>query len=270
MKLSISKDADPNYLAEVVEIPDISGHPDADRLELVELYGNQIIVQRGAYRVGEKVVYFPVESCLAADFLSWANLFDKPELNADRETKGFFSNKGCRVKAVRLRGVPSQGFLFKVDKLAEFYKVDPSIFKLGKSFDTVGDHQLSKKYIRPSAQVQNEKRSKIPKWIDKTVGILPRPVRKHVYKPIKKFYALNKDDTFKSQIVDGQFHFHYKTEHLGKNIFALDPFDQIVISPKFHGTSAIFANLLCKKDRGFIERLFGLNKDEKRIQVHLL
>ncbi len=250
MKLTTSKESDPNYLAEVVVIPSIIPHPNADRLEIVELYGNEIIIGKGLYKVGDKVVYFPVESCIAADFLSWANLFDKPELNADRETKGFFSNKGCRVKAVRLRAVPSQGFLLPTARVADFYKIDESVFKLGTSFDTVGDHKLVTKYIRPAAGGQpTVKKSKIPDWVRTTVDVFPKPIRSILYIPIRKFYGLNEDKGFASSIVEGQFSFHYKTEQLGKNIFAINPTDAITISEKVHGTSAIFANILCKKKR---------------------
>jgi len=47
--------------------------------------------------------------------------------------------------------------------------------------------------------------------------------------------------------VDGEFKFHYKTEHLGKNIFILNPDDFITVSSKLHGTSAIYSNVLCKR-----------------------
>jgi hypothetical protein len=263
MKLIKSNDHDPNYLAEIITIPAISPHPNADRLELTEVFGNTVVLGKGLYKEGEKVIYFPVESCLSAEFLSWANLFDKPELNADGETKGFFSNKGCRVKAVKLREIPSQGFLFKVSKLAEYYKTSESDFKVGTSFDTVGDNLLVKKYVRPTSNShENIKKSKVPNWINKTVGYLPRPVRRIVFIPIQKYYGVDKCNGIKSLIVDGQFKFHYKTEHMGKNAWLLKPDDVISVTEKLHGTSAIFANILCKKPQNFIQRIFGADSKE--------
>lgn len=133
--LKITEGADPNYLLTVVKIPKIKDHPNADRLSIVEIFGNTIIIGKGSYEEGENVVYFPVESAISTKFLSWANLLTKPELNADGQTKGFFESKG-RVRAVSLRGIPSQGFLFKTSKLAEYFNVSDT-FKVGDTFDTV-------------------------------------------------------------------------------------------------------------------------------------
>lgn len=259
MKLKISENADPNYLAVVVTIPEIKPHPNADRLQLVEIFGNTVIIAKDMYTVGEKVVYFPVESCLSLKFLSWANLFEEVDKNADGKTRGFFQKHG-RVKAIALRSIPSQGFLFKAHKLAEYYKCRETDFGLGDSFDTVGEDLLVTKYIRPTSNSQGEnvKKNKIPKWINSTLGYLPRPIRKAVFVPIKYYYGLNADEGIKSRIVEGQFKFHYKTEHLGKNIWVLNPNDHITISSKMHGTSAIFGNILCKRNKTLTESLLGL------------
>jgi tRNA-binding EMAP/Myf-like protein len=252
MKLKISEDADVNYLASVIKIVDIKDHPNADRLSLTEVFGNTVILAKGSYEIGEVCVYFPVESCLHPKFLSWANLYDKPELNSDGKTKGFFSNKGNRVKAVKLREIPSQGFLFKVSELAKYYGVSPNIFSVGESFNVVGEDLLVTKYIRPdrsdrSVQNQASTKNKIPNWVNSILGFLPRPIRTVLFKPVKWYFGLSKDDGIKSLIVDGQFKFHYKTEHLGKNIWLIKPHDYITITSKLHGTSAIFSNILCKK-----------------------
>jgi len=250
MKLSISENCDPNYAAVVIKCPEIKNHPSADRLEIVEIFGNSIIVGKGVYSQNDKLAYFPIESCLSAKFLSWANLFNDPVLNADGVTKSYFSSKGRRVKAINLRGVPSQGFLFKVSELIRYYDLKDDIFHVGENFDTVGDDLLVTKYIRPDTKVQgdpNSKQPKIPKWVSKSIGSLPRPIRLAIYPVVKWYYGANKSDGIKSQIVEGQWSFHGKTEQLGRNIFIVDPNDNITISNKIHGTSAIFANLLCKK-----------------------
>jgi hypothetical protein len=267
MKLSISKDADPNYLASVVECPEIKDHPNGQNLSLVSLFGNTIIIAKDMYVQGEKVVYFPVESCLKSEFLSWANLFDNQELNEDRVTKGFFSNKGCRVKAVRLRQIPSQGFLYKVSKLADYYKTSEKDFVVGTSFNMVGSDVLVTKYVKPekTAQGANVKKVKIPQWVNAVLGRLPRPVRKIAYVPIKWYYRLNPDEGIKKQILEGQFRFHYHTEHLGKNLFALNPEDDITISSKFHGTSFIAGNLFCRYKAPWYKRTFSKEYNEYKL-----
>ena len=165
MKLKITEGADPNYLATVVEVPTIKEHPNAERLELVEIFGNTIVIGKGSYTKGDKVVYFPVEAQISKKFLSWANLLDKPELNADQKTKGFFQSKG-RVRAVALRGIPSQGFLFKVSELAKYYEIEENTFSIGDIFDTVGSDLLVTKYIKGDSKKSGEvnvKKSRVPK-----------------------------------------------------------------------------------------------------------
>jgi hypothetical protein len=237
--ISISKNCDPNYLATVIECPELKPHPNADRLEIATVFGGDVIVAKGQYTKGELLCYFPVESCISQKFLSWANLLDKAEQNADGKTKGFFNVKGndySRVKAVKLREIPSQGFLFKVSKLAEYYGVNQSIFKLGESFDTVKDDLLVKKYIAVVGKVgvPNTPKKRVPKWLEASIRVFPLPIRKYLYNGINYFYDGNRKG-ISSLIVDGQWHFHGSTEQLGKNIFKINPEDYIVVSSKWHG-----------------------------------
>lgn len=247
-KLKITEGADPNYLATVVKIPTIKEHPNADKLSIVEIFGNTIIIGKGSYTEGDSVVYFPVECAISRKFLSWANLLDKAELNADGVTKGFFG-KQSRVKAISLRSIPSQGFLFKVSELSKYYKIDENTFKVGDVFDTVGDDVLVTKYVKGTERNKGEnsvKKSRVPNWLNTTIGVLPRPIRRGTYKFINAWY--NRDmEGIKSRIMDGEFSFHHKTEQLGRNIFLVNPDDFITITSKLHGTSAIFSNILCKK-----------------------
>lgn len=248
MSLKITEGADPNYLATVIKCPTIKAHPNAERLELAEIFGNTVVIGKGLYIEGEKLVYFPVESAISRKFLSWANLLDKEELNRDGKTKGFFGKQN-RVKAIALRGVPSQGFLYKVSELAKYYEIDENTFNIGDTFDTVGDDVLVTKYIKGTERKSgepNSKKSRVPKWIDKTIGVFPRPIRRNAYLFVNAWFNRNQEG-IASKIVDGQFHFHYKTEHLGKNIWVVNPDDVITITQKWHGTSAIYANILCKK-----------------------
>lgn len=267
--ISISKNCDSNYLATVIECPELKPHPNADKLELATVFGGDVIVAKGQYQKGEKLVYFPVESCISQKFLAWANLLDKADLNADGKTKGFFTTKGdgySRVKAVKLREIPSQGFLFKVSKLAEYYGVKESVFKIGESFDTVKDDLLVKKYVavQRNSGCQNEPKKRIPKWVESTIRVFPLPIRKRLYTGINYFYGKNKQG-IGSLIVDGHWHFHGSTEQLGRNIFKVNPDDDIVVSSKWHGTSAVYGNIFCKKPFNvfrYIGKKIGLNVED--------
>ena len=271
--LKISERADPNYLATVVKLPKINSHPGADRLSMVEIFGNTIIIAKDLYWEGETVVYFPVECAISKEFLSWANLLDKPELNVDQKTKGFFSSN-CRVRAINLRGMPSQGFICKVSQLAKYYEIPENAFGVGDVFDTVGDHVLVTKYVKGTSRTSgevNSKRSRVPKWIEKTIGFFPKPVQRVAYLSVNRWFDGNREG-IRNRIVEGQFKFHYKTEHLGKNLFLLNPDDYITISGKIHGTSTIYSNILCKKPFGLWRlirnKLGGKIPDEEYVFVY--
>jgi RNA ligase (TIGR02306 family) len=155
MKLTTSEASDPNYLASVISLKHIRPHTNADKLMLAIVFGNQVIVSKENYE-GERMVYFPVESCISAAYLSWANMFDDVALNADpTKPKGYFSSKR-RVKAVKLRGEASNGIVIPVKKIAEFFGVEESLFVDGVSFDTFGDKLLVDKYIPKNNQTQGE------------------------------------------------------------------------------------------------------------------
>ena len=42
----------------------VENHPNADRLEIAFVYGFQVIVQKGKYSAGNRVVYIPIDSIL--------------------------------------------------------------------------------------------------------------------------------------------------------------------------------------------------------------
>lgn len=81
-------------------ITKIIPHPGADRLELAFIYGFQIVVPKGRYTPGSKVVYIPVDSILG--IRTEALLFP-----ADAKVK---LNKS-RVRQIKLRGEYSQGLI---------------------------------------------------------------------------------------------------------------------------------------------------------------
>ena len=55
--------------------------------------------------------------------------------------------------------------------------------------------------------------------------------------------------------MDGQFHFHFDTSQLGKNIHRISPDSLISVTWKMHGTSSIVSNCLVKKNLKWYEKL---------------
>ena len=94
---------------------DVAEHPDADRLEVARVGGYECVVGKGQYARGDRAVYLPEASILPDSLVE--------ELGLVGRLAGSAAN---RVKAVRLRGVLSQGLLVPLDSphLAEAGPLD--------------------------------------------------------------------------------------------------------------------------------------------------
>ena len=88
------------FKAEIATINDIQPHPNADRLELATVYGWQCVVQKGRYRLGDKIVYIPIDSILPLQL-------EAAIFGPDSKVK---LNKH-RIKTIKLRGAISQGLV---------------------------------------------------------------------------------------------------------------------------------------------------------------
>ena len=233
MKLTIEKKANVNYLAKIVRINQFKPHtdPEVTRLKACVVDGFNILCgidsEPGLY------VYFPTACCLNPDFLRYANLYRHKELNADPEQSGMFEDNG-RVKAIRLRGELSEGFILPVTILENYVlsvtNVDLTCEE-GTEFDIV-EHDgktfwINKKYIPKHTQGAPgsglNKTARQPKGIDK--------------------------------IIENQFRFHYDTTLIKKCPRVIKPNDLISITEKVHGTSGISAYVLCKQPLNWKQKI---------------
>lgn len=80
----------------VAEISAVKPHPNADRLEIAEILGWQVIVSKGTHHPGDRVLYVPPDS--------WV-----PDDKAEAWGVAPYLSNG-RVRAIKLRGEPSFGF----------------------------------------------------------------------------------------------------------------------------------------------------------------
>ena len=233
MKLIQSKKADINYLAKVVQLTenDFSKHPNADALKIAHIGGYSVIVgideQPGLY------IYFPALSQINENLLTYANLYRHKEKNSNPESKtGFFEDNG-RVKAIKLRGVVSEGFLLPVETLQNFIvssvNVELTDIPINFEFDSV-EHD-NKSF-----------------WICKKYRIKTYEKRNSNFKPVKSSKGFDRID-------DTQFKFHYNTVQVKKEPWCISPDDLISITEKIHGTSFISAYVLCKKPLTFWNKL---------------
>lgn len=231
MRLSTSPHANENYLAEVVEIQGLRKHTNADRLQCVSIHGNNVITSLET-EDGDLYVYFPVESAINVDFLSWSNSFEDKSLNMNPELKGFF-NKSGRVRCIKLRNERSEGYIVPLRQIEIWMqqvqgKLTDIPYKSNITFDMIDEIQICKKYVVPTRNMSQG-------------GLKSR---------IKS--AENRVD----RIIPNQFRFHMNTSYLHVNINRFHPEDVITITKKLHGTSFIVAKLLCKKPLKWYEQIF--------------
>jgi len=220
-----------NYLATVTTVKNLRAHPNADRMRVATILGCNVITGLNT-KENDLVVFFPLETCISTEFLSYTNSFEDKTLNRDTTIKGYFSSKN-RVRAISLRGSKCEGYIvpvahleaFAFDVLGKNIKIDESF--VNWDFDTIFDHLLVKKYIPANQRIPNVAGGK-------TKG------------NIKKYI---------SKLVENQFRFHPSTEQLKRNIDKLSPNDIISLDYKIHGTSFVASNLLTKKKLNWRDKL---------------
>lgn len=235
MKLIKSKKANINYLAKIVNIENFTSHPNADALKIAHVGGYSIIV--GINEEPGLYVYFPALSQINENLLSYANLYRHTEKNSNPEEKpGFFEDNG-RVKAIKLRGVVSEGFLLPVQILQNFI---------------VSTVNISLDDIEPDTEFDCVEHDGKEFWICKKYVIRNTPgtpgSRNRGGKVAKGF----------DRIDENQFRFHYDTTQVKKEPWCISADDRIHISEKIHGTSGISAFILCKKPLTFWNKLGNL------------
>jgi len=225
--ISISKEANVNYLAKIVKIKNIRKHSNADRLQIVTADFQDVVVGMDA-KEGDIYCFFPVESQINKDFLSFTNSFRHAELNKDKEKVGFFEDN-ARVRAMKLRGEKSMGYLVPITEIEKFMNFEGGELNdfVGDEFDTVVDIILLKKYIVP---------------VRGGLGTSDRQGKKPRV----------------SRLIENQVRLHVDTENLRKNAFKINPDDDITVTYKKHGTSGWVSNVLVKKNLGLLEKFLKL------------
>jgi len=96
-------------------IESIVQHPNAERLEVARLIGLdfEFVVGKDQYVVGEKVIYFPIDSVIPLHVLDTIGFV--------KDGKGMLAGKqGNRVKTKEIRGIFSRGIVAKVAAASGF------------------------------------------------------------------------------------------------------------------------------------------------------
>ena len=94
----------------VVRVDRIEEHPGADALEIALVRGYRCVVKIGAHQAGDLVAYIPEDAIVPEALVREMRLWDQ------EKGRGMLAGKkGDRVKAIRLRGIVSQGLLYPVE-----------------------------------------------------------------------------------------------------------------------------------------------------------
>ncbi len=232
MKLSVREDST-NYACTVVELPPMQDVIGLDNLKRVTIFGNDFLVGKDS-NPDDLYLFFPAESQLSEEFCRDNNLFRDSTKNIDQTKKGFFEDNR-RVKAIKFKGIISTGFVIPISALPDelhLAKGIGTILSPGDEFTDINGVNICKKYkiVRIHSTTSKESRFN---------------------KKLKRF----------DKLVPNQFRFHTDTSHLAKNLHLFKTDDIIVITDKWHGTSAVFANVLINRKLSILDKvakLFGV------------
>lgn len=189
------------YKAYITELKNVRLHPNADRLQLGDCFGNTVCVDL-SYTEGQVGVYFPTDGQLSVEFAEANNLLRKKD-DAGNNIGGYMDPSKRNICAIRLRGEKSDGLFLPLKSLESFG--DVSTLRVGDTIDVFNGHEICCKYIpRTNHRSGNMGGNKTRK---KKVNIAPL------------------------------FAEHADTEQLAYNLSAFKPGDEIEITLKMHGTS---------------------------------
>ena len=190
------------YNAYITRIKNMRKHPNADRLQMGECFGNTVIVSM-EYEDNQLGVYFPSDGQLSVEFADANNLLRKKDADGNN-IGGYMDPEKRNVTAIKLRGEKSDGLFLPLKSLETFG--DISKLKEGDRIDNFNGHLICEKYI-PRTNTRRGGVSSGNKTRKKKVPTAPLFVE------------------------------HADTEQLAYNLGAFKPGDEIEITLKMHGTS---------------------------------
>ena len=190
------------YTAFITRIKNLRPHPNADRLQMGECFGNTVIVSL-EYEDNQLGIYFPSDGQVSVEFATVNNLVRKKDENGNN-IGGYMDPDKRNVTAIKLRGEKSDGLFLPLKSLETFG--DITSLHEGDRIDNFNGHEICCKYI-PRKNVRQGRVSEGNRTRKKKVPVAPL------------------------------FMEHADTEQLAYNLAAFKPGDEIEITLKMHGTS---------------------------------
>ena len=196
------------YNAYITRLKNVHKHPNADRLQIGECFGNSVVVSM-EYEDNQLGIYFPSDGKLSMEFAEANNLLRKRDENGNN-VGGYMDPEKRNVTAIRLRGEKSDGLFLPLKSLESFG--DITTLNEGDRIDNFNGHLICGKYI---------------------------PKRN----PSKSHGAAGNRTRKKKINIAPMFAEHADTEQLAYNLSAFRPGDEIEITLKMHGTSQRTAHI---------------------------
>lgn len=131
------------YTAFITKITNVRKHPNADRLQLGDCFGNQVVVGLDT-KENDIGIYFPSDGKLSDEFLIANNLVRK--LDAEGKNIGGLFDANGKVRTQRLRGEKSDGFFCPLSFL-DYTAFDTSDLKVGFAFSEIAGHKICEKFV---------------------------------------------------------------------------------------------------------------------------
>ena len=226
------------YCGYITTINHLRKHSNADRLQCTTVFGNNVILDL-SYQEGQRVVFFPTDGQLSAEFANENDLVRKKDENGNN-IGGYLNPEKRNITALKLRGEKSEGLVLPIEVLSKYTNVDK--LKDGDQITILNGHEICKKYI-PNSKKRGGHGS--------SSGNISRNKKEEKEKVSYPFFVE-----------------HIDTAQLAYNQNAFKEGDICYITLKMHGTSARTANTIQvtkKKAPKLLKTLFGM-KDKEIIE----
>lgn len=208
------------YCAYVTRVTNIQKVEGADRLNQGLCFGNPIVFGKEVNELS-LYIYFPIDGQLSVEYAEANNLLRKKD-EFGKSVGGYLDPVKRNIRAIKLRGVKSDGFIMPLSSLESFG--DITKLKNGDTIDIFNKHLICSKYIP----------------VLKQSGLSQGPKAKKI------------------KVIDCQFFKeHVDTSQLVYNLNAFRCGDLLEITLKMHGTSQRTGFLpVTRYKKNFLHKLF--------------
>lgn len=220
------------YKAYVTTLKNLRKHPNADRLQLAECFGNTVCVDMSA-AAGEIGIYFPEGGQLSVEFCEQNNLVRKKDENGNN-IGGYLDPNKRNITTINLRGEKSDGLFLPISCIV-YTGANLDDFNEGDIITVVNGHDICTKYI-PRGRV--------------------------IHSSDKKGNRIK--NKIKDREITPYFSEHVDTPQLCFSKDMFKPGEIICLTEKVHGTSSRNANTqVIKYKKTFIDKIF--HKQGKKV-----